>query len=42
MVMVHVLVEKKMLIFELHYEKTNVLVSNLVLHKPGCTATKDG
>ena len=24
------------------YEKTNVLVSDLVLHKLGCTATEDG
>ena len=24
------------------YEKTNVLVSDLVQHKPGCTATEDG
>ena len=23
-------------------EKTNVLVSDLVQHKPGCTATEDG
>ena len=27
---------------ELRHEKTNVLVSDLVRHKPGCTATKDG
>ena len=27
---------------ELHHEKTNVPVSNLVRHKPGCTATEDG
>ena len=24
------------------HEKTNVLVSDLVRHRPGCTATKDG
>ena len=23
-------------------EKTNILVSDLVRHKPGCTATEDG
>ena len=28
--------------FEPRHEKTNVLVSDLVRHKPGCTATKDG
>ena len=28
--------------FELHHEKTNVLVSDLVRHKSGCTATEDG
>ena len=28
--------------YEPHHEKTNVLVSDLVLHKPGCTATEDG
>ena len=28
-------------IYEPCHEKTNVLVSNLVLHKPGCTATED-
>ena len=27
---------------EPHHEKTNILVSDLVLHKPGCTATEDG
>ena len=31
-----------MKIFELCHEKTNVLVSDLVRHKPGCTATEDG
>ena len=30
------------LIYELRHEKTNVLVSDLVRHKPGCTATEDG
>ena len=29
-------------IFEPRHEKTNVLVSDLVRHKPGCTATEDG
>ena len=24
------------------HEKTNVLVSDLAQHKPGCTATEDG
>ena len=28
--------------FEPRHEKTNVLVSNLVRHKPGCTDTEDG
>ena len=28
--------------FEPRHEKTNVLVSDLVRHKPGCTATEDG
>ena len=27
---------------EPRHEKTNVLVSDLVRHKPGCTATQDG
>ena len=27
---------------ELRHEKTNVLVSDLVRHKPGCTASEDG
>ena len=27
---------------EPRHEKTNILVSNLVRHKPGCTATEDG
>ena len=27
---------------ELRHKKTNVLVSDLVQHKPGCTATEDG
>ena len=30
------------LLNELHREKTNVLVSDLVRHKPGCAATEDG
>ena len=29
-------------IYEPHHEKTNVLFSELVRHKPGCTATEDG
>ena len=29
-------------IYEPRHEKTNILVSNLVRHKPGCTATEDG
>ena len=29
-------------IFEPRHEKTNVLVSDQVRHKPGCTATEDG
>ena len=29
-------------LFEPRHEKTNVLVSDLVRHKPGCTATEDG
>ena len=36
---VHVMVK---VVIEPHHEKTNVLVSNLVRHKPGCTATEDG
>ena len=28
--------------FEPYHEKTNVLVSDRVLHKSGCTATEDG
>ena len=28
--------------FECRYEKNNILVSDLVRHKPGCTATEDG
>ena len=28
--------------YEPRYEKTNVLVSDLVRHKPGCKATEDG
>ena len=27
---------------ELRHEKTNILVSDPVRHKPGCTATEDG
>ena len=29
-------------LFEPRHEKTNVLVSDLVRHKPGCAATEDG
>ena len=29
-------------VFEPRHEKTNILVSDLVRHKPGCTATEDG
>ena len=29
-------------IYEPRHEKTNVLVCDLVRHKPGCTATEDG
>ena len=29
-------------VYELRHEKTNILVSDLVRHKPGCTATEDG
>ena len=28
--------------YEPRHEKTNVLVSHLVRHKPGCTALEDG
>ena len=28
--------------FEPQHEKTNILVSDLVRHKPGCTAIEDG
>ena len=31
----------KYLDFELRHEKTNVLISDLVRHKPGCPATED-
>ena len=30
------------IITEPRHEKTNILVSDLVRHKPGCTATEDG
>ena len=32
----------KVLIFEPRHEKTNILVSDLTRHKPGCIATEDG
>ena len=35
-------IEELKYIFEPHRGKTNVLVSDLVRHKPGCTATEDG
>ena len=28
--------------YEPHHEKTNILVFDMVQHKPGCTATEDG
>ena len=28
--------------YAMRHEKTNILVSDLVRHKPGCTATVDG
>ena len=28
--------------YEPSHEKTNILVSDIVRHKPGCTATEDG
>ena len=28
--------------YEPRHEKTNILVSDLLRHKPGCTATEDG
>ena len=31
-----------LIIYEPRHEKTNILVSDLVRHKPGCTATEDG
>ena len=31
-----------LIIIEPRHEKTSVLVSDLVRHKPGCTATEDG
>ena len=34
--------ENKNNTFEPHHEKPNILVSDLVRHKPGCTATEDG
>ena len=30
------------LLSELRHENTNIQVSDLVQHKPGCTATEDG
>ena len=34
--------EELELSYEPRHEKTNILVSDLVRHKPGCTATEDG
>ena len=34
--------EQKRYTFEPRHEKTNILVSDLVRHKPGCTALEDG
>ena len=31
-----------MMLCEPRHEKTNVVVFDLVRHKPGCTATEDG
>ena len=36
------LVEGTCTINEQRREKTNILVSDLMRHKPGCTATEDG
>ena len=36
------LINFRSLSYEPRHEKTNVLVSDLVPHKPGCTATVDG
>ena len=33
---------REILLFEPRPKKTNNLVSDLVLHKPGCTASEDG
>ena len=37
----HVIVHDKT-VFEQRQEKTNILVSDMVRHKQGCTATEDG
>ena len=29
-------------LYDPRHEKTNILVFDMVRHKPGCTATKDG
>ena len=34
--------EEMKILIEPRHEKTNILVSDLVRHKPGCTATEDG
>ena len=38
----HICGDWTVLSFEPRHEKTNVLVSDLVRHKPGCKATEDG
>ena len=39
---VHVIDSIIPLLFEPRHKKTNILVSDLVRHKPGCTVTEDG
>ena len=39
---VKLLTYTRMILIEPRHEKTNILVSDLVRHKPGCTATEDG
>ena len=41
LVSVSVLLSPCVLVDEPRHEKTNVLVSDLVQHKPGCTITED-
>ena len=40
--LLHVYGGKPLKVNEPRHEKTNVLVSDLVRHKPGCTTTEDG